>query len=130
MSWLAHRQTALERQLSQLRPSDWPPPPSQQHPWRRRRFYVNRSGHVTSFGQSTVVIPVRTVPLWGREVTINEEGEVFCNGCWTFLSLDQLLEPGSSHRVGPPVALAGLTVPVSFEDEPRRRRPRWETEGF
>jgi hypothetical protein len=76
------------------------------------------------------MVRLRKVWLWGREVEIDDVGDVFCRCCWQCVSVRVLGRPGNGHHASPWPAdprmrSYGPGNPMPPDDGPKRRRARY-----
>lgn len=70
----------------------WPPPAGPDTVWRTVRVRYD--------AQSSELVRLRRVVLWGESVECDSEGAIWCNGCNRTIPWRELAVPGHGHRVG------------------------------
>lgn len=102
----------------------WPPEMTDDRPWHVRSLRIDAS--------TPVETRVREVPLWGKVQLINEDNDVWCVDCFSFVSIDELCGPDNGHRIGP--VNGGprfIRLPRDFQDDEKRaRQPDLATVSF
>jgi hypothetical protein len=90
--------------------SAWPPPLPADTTWSTIR---------TSSGEN---VRVRTARLWGRDIVIDERHRVWCDYCYEFVTVEELVQPDNSHGVGLQFP-SGMALPMKDDDDPEPKPP-------
>lgn len=96
--------------------TSWPPRPAPGD--RYETVVVREDGAVTRRS-------LRSVALWGKSVLVAEDGRVWCDGCFTMRTVEELGGVTNSHRVGLPARAAGKILPMAGEDPDEAPKSPW-----